>query len=85
MWESRKLWSKVATGIKTGQYDEAGKEKTRIENDQRQRRKDEAAAGTTWEPVHFTHLDEDPEYQKLVAALHDKLTPAHEDGYVFKG
>jgi hypothetical protein len=30
-WESRKLWEKVARGIRGGNYDEAGKEKTRIE------------------------------------------------------
>lgn len=30
-WESRRLWEKVAKGIKTGNYDEASKEKTRIE------------------------------------------------------
>ncbi|RXK39841.1 oxysterol binding protein [Tremella mesenterica] len=84
-WESRKLWEKVAKGIRTGSYDEAGKEKSRIENDQRQRRKDEAAKGESWKPNHFIHLDEDPEYQQLAAMLDDKLTPAHEDGYVYKG
>lgn len=30
-WESRRLWDKVARGIKSGNYDEASKEKTRIE------------------------------------------------------
>ena len=30
-WESRKLWDKVAKGIRSGNYDEAAKEKTRIE------------------------------------------------------
>ena len=30
-WESRKLWEKVAKGIRSGNYDEAAKEKTRIE------------------------------------------------------
>ena len=30
-WESRRLWEKVAKGIRGGNYDEAGKEKTRIE------------------------------------------------------
>lgn len=30
-WESRRLWEKVATGIRTGNYDAAGKEKSRIE------------------------------------------------------
>ena len=30
-WESRRLWEKVARGIRSGNYDEAAKEKTRIE------------------------------------------------------
>ncbi|ORY23799.1 hypothetical protein BCR39DRAFT_342377 [Naematelia encephala] len=84
-WESRRFWQKVAQGIRTGNYDEAAKEKTRIENDQRQRRRDEVAEGTSWQLVHFTHVDSDPEYQKLSNMLHDKLTPAHEDAYIFKG
>ncbi|KIR37886.1 oxysterol binding protein [Cryptococcus deuterogattii 99/473] len=83
-WESRKLWEKVAKGIRSQNYDEAGREKSRIENEQRQRRKDEAAAGITWQHVHFTHVDSDEEYQSLAELLHDKLTPAHEDAYVFK-
>ncbi|WWD21854.1 hypothetical protein CI109_106342 [Kwoniella shandongensis] len=84
-WESRRLWDKVAKGIKGGNYDLAGVEKSRIENDQRQRRKDEAAASSNWQHAHFTYVDSDPEYQSLAALLHDKLTPAHEDGYIFKG
>lgn len=55
------------------------------QNEQRQRRKDEAAAGTSWQLVHFNHVDSDSEYQKLSGLLHDKLTPSHEDAYVFKG
>ncbi|KAL7420715.1 Oxysterol-binding protein 4 [Cryptotrichosporon argae] len=84
-WESRKLWLKVAQGIKSGNYDEAGREKSRIENDQRQRRKDEAAAGSPWPLKHFEHVDSDKDYQKLADLLHDKLTPPTEDAYVFKG
>lgn len=30
-WESRRLWNKVATGIRTGDYDAASREKSRIE------------------------------------------------------
>ncbi|WWC58927.1 uncharacterized protein I303_101472 [Kwoniella dejecticola CBS 10117] len=83
-WESRKLWVNVAKGIRTGNYDEAGKDKNRIENEQRQRRKDETAANTTWEHLHFSHVDSDSDYQFLSALLHDKLTPPHEDAYVIK-
>ncbi|WVR04237.1 hypothetical protein IAU60_001237 [Kwoniella sp. DSM 27419] len=83
-WESRKLWANVAKGIRGGQYDQAGQDKTRIENEQRQRRKDETASNTPWAHLHFDHVDSDPDYQMLSALLHDKLTPPHEDAYVFK-
>jgi hypothetical protein len=56
-----------------------------FQNEQRQRRKDEASSGNGWAHRHFTHVDSDPEYQQLSAMLHDKLTPAHEDAYVYKG
>jgi len=81
-WESRKLWKKVADGIRTGDYDFASKDKTRIENEQRQRRKDEAAAGTPWELILFDHVDSDPGYKELAKAV--KGIPEDEDGYVFK-
>lgn len=84
-WESRKLWESVANGIRTGNYDAAGKDKSRLENEQRQRRKDEQAAGSEWKLVRFEHTEEDVEYQRLAEMLHDKYQPAHEDGYIFKG
>ena len=56
-----------------------------MQNEQRQRRKDEVAAGTTWDLVRFEHVDSDAEYQELADMLHDRLTPTHEDGYLFKG
>lgn len=84
-WESRRLWQNVAKGIRTGNYDEASKDKTRIENEQRQRRKDEAAGGTSWQLTRFKYVEEDEDYQKLASLLHDKYTPAHEDAYVFQG
>lgn len=59
-FETRKLWNLVAKGIREGDYELASREKSKIENDQRQRRKDEATAGTKWELKHFKHEDSDP-------------------------
>ncbi|TXT04308.1 hypothetical protein VHUM_04195 [Vanrija humicola] len=84
-WESRRLWQKVADGIRGGDYETAGKEKSIIENEQRQRRKDETAANTTWPLRRFTHIEEDPEYEQLAAVIHDKTQPTTEDAYVFNG
>lgn len=81
-WESRKLWAKVANGIRTGNYDEASKEKTRIENEQRQRRKDEAAAGTEWKLVYFDYVESDPTYRALAKNI--KHIPDEEEAYIFK-
>ena len=60
-FESRKLWKGVADGIRSGDFETASKEKSRIENDQRQRRRDEQAKGETWSLKHFKHIDEDPD------------------------
>jgi hypothetical protein len=80
-WESRKLWALVASGIREGDFESASKEKSRIENDQRQRRKDEAAAGKPWELKHFKHIDNDPIYERLGKLF--KANPPTDDAYVF--
>lgn len=81
-WESRKLWAKVANGIRTGDYDAASKEKTRIENDQRQRRKDEKEQGGAWQLVYFNHVESDPLYRTLAKQV--KHIPDDEDAYIYK-
>jgi len=78
-WESRRLWHGVAKGIREGDFDTAAKEKSRIENEQRQRRRDEAAAGTTWALKHFKHIDNDATYERLAELFSGN--PATEDAY----
>ncbi|TEB22466.1 Oxysterol-binding protein [Coprinellus micaceus] len=82
-FETRKLWQEVAKGIREGDFDTASKEKSRIENDQRQRRKDEQAAGTAWPLKHFKHEDVDTLYEQLGRPV--KLTPPTDDRYEFLG
>jgi len=77
--ESRRVWKVTAEGIKSGNYETASKDKTRIENEQRQKRKDEAAAGTPHQLTEFVHIEDDEEYAKLIGGF--KGTPAHEDAY----
>ncbi|KAH7909302.1 hypothetical protein BJ138DRAFT_238749 [Hygrophoropsis aurantiaca] len=81
-WESRRLWHGVAKGIREGDFESAAKDKSRIENEQRQRRKDEAAAGTTWQLKHFVHIDSDPVYERLGKLF--KANPPTEDGYDYQ-
>jgi hypothetical protein len=81
-FETRRLWAGVAKGIRTGDFDMASKEKSAIENDQRQRRKDELAAASKWPMKHFKPLESDPFYQSL--GKHFNASPATEDCYVFQ-
>ncbi|KAK2460375.1 hypothetical protein APHAL10511_007540 [Amanita phalloides] len=80
--ETRRLWSLVAKGIREGNFEMAGREKSRIENDQRQRRKDEATTGTTWQLKHFAFAEYDPVYDKLGRLA--KINPSTEETYEFK-
>ncbi|KAF8591686.1 Oxysterol-binding protein [Ramaria rubella] len=82
-WESRKLWSLVAKGIREGDFETASREKSKIENEQRQRRKDELSAGRPWQLKHFTHVSSDADYEKLGKLF--KAQPPTEDVYVYKG
>ncbi|EJD43595.1 Oxysterol-binding protein [Auricularia subglabra TFB-10046 SS5] len=81
--ESRNLWRLVAQGIRTSDFELASREKSKIENDQRQRRRDEQAAGTPWKLKYFDKLDNDPEYEILGKMF--KATPPTEEYYAYKG
>ncbi|KAF4586212.1 Oxysterol binding protein [Pleurotus pulmonarius] len=80
-FETRKLWRLVAKGIREGDFESASREKGRIENEQRQRRRDELAAGTSWALKHFTPIASDPVYERLSVLA--KIQPPTEDAYVF--
>ncbi|KAF9445032.1 oxysterol binding protein [Macrolepiota fuliginosa MF-IS2] len=82
-FETRRLWALVAKGIREGDYELASREKSRIENEQRQRRKDEAAAERKWELKHFRHQESDPIYERLGRMA--KFNPPEEDFYEFVG
>ncbi|KAG8998664.1 Oxysterol binding protein [Tulasnella sp. JGI-2019a] len=81
-WETRKLWQHVSKGIRSGDFETASREKTKIENEQRQRRKDEIAAGVPWKLKYFEHIDEDPTYTKLARLCNGN--PPLEDAYIFR-
>ena len=60
-FESRKLWKKVADGIRSGDFEAASREKSKIENEQRQMRRDEVAKGEKWQLKHFVRIESDPD------------------------
>lgn len=78
--ESRRLWRTTAQGIITSNYDLANKDKARIENEQREKRKLEAQGQL---PPHqhqlFTRIEDDPEYATLAAYSGHK--PEHQETY----
>lgn len=81
-WESRKVWFDVAEGIKKQQFEASTASKVKLENLQRQRRKDEAAEGRTWQIKHFDLVSSDSEYTKLAGLA--QLQPATQEAYVYK-
>jgi len=79
--ETRRLWNEVAKGIRSGDFESASREKSKIENAERQKRKDEAEAGAPWKLRHFVRMESDPEYARLGKLF--KATPPTEDAWVF--
>lgn len=67
--ESRRAWAKVAAAIAKSDLDAVGREKSKIENAQREARAREKAGGSTWERRYFST----PETADAVLA---KLGPA---------
>lgn len=55
--ETRKAWKNVADAVRAGDYDLIAKEKSFIEEAQRQKRKDEELAGITWQQRFFKEVD----------------------------
>ncbi|KAE8209850.1 hypothetical protein CF327_g6207 [Tilletia walkeri] len=81
--ESRRVWAVTAAGIRKGDYEAASKDKSRIENEQRAKRKAEAAEGTEHKNRLFVHEEDDATYSTLAAMFGGK--PAKEDYYRFTG
>ncbi|KAG1805393.1 hypothetical protein EV424DRAFT_1474363 [Suillus variegatus] len=75
--ESRKLWHGIAKGIREGDF-----ERRRSRYDIL-RRRDESAAGATWELKHFKHVEHDPVYERLGKFFKANLPT--EDGYIYLG
>lgn len=81
-YESRRAWKAVADGIRKGDFESASTAKSALENSERQKRKDEQAAGKPFQLRLFDVVQDDEEYAKLAAMC--KHTPAQETSYSFK-
>ncbi|WFD42130.1 Oxysterol binding protein [Malassezia psittaci] len=78
--ESRKVWKTVADGIRSGNYDLASKDKSRIENEQRKLRKEHEEKGTKHQLKYFKHITSDSTYASLVGPC--KGLPATQESYI---
>ncbi|KAF2672696.1 Oxysterol-binding protein [Microthyrium microscopicum] len=73
--ESRRAWQKVAEGVKKGDMDLVGHEKTIIEESQRQLRKREKEEGREWTRRYFDRLDKDPVFERLASCVGEQAEP----------
>lgn len=76
--ESRRIWEKVSEAIRDNDTALAGKEKTIIENQQRNIKKERDEKGLEWEPKYFKWVDNEPKVEKLQGML-DKVIKCRSD------
>lgn len=79
--ESRKVWKGVAEGIRSGDLEKTSREKAKVENEQRAKRKDEIANDSPWAMKYFKKITDDEDYRLLAAEA--AFQPAQEEGYYF--
>lgn len=68
-WESRKAWGDVIAALRRGDMKGTTTAKSKIEEGQRQMRKDEEASGKQWKNIFFRRVDQDPVFERL--SVHD--------------
>lgn len=78
--ESRRAWQLVAAGISKGDMETTQAEKSKIEEAQRDLRRKEKEAGTSWERKFFTRVEKDDVFEKLAPILGITADPKQTDG-----
>lgn len=73
--ESNRAWSRVAEAIRKGDLDTTSMEKSKIENSQREMRRQEQAEGREWERRFFTRVpgNQDPLFDRLARSIGEKI------------
>jgi oxysterol-binding protein-related protein 9/10/11 len=72
--ESRRAWRHVASAIRAGDVSTVGREKSRIENEQREMRRREKCAGVEYPRLYFSRACQDPVAERLAEELKDELS-----------
>lgn len=64
-WESRRAWQNVVKAERSGDMKGVARAKSKVEEGQRQMRKEEEARGETWNNIFFTKVESDPVFEEL--------------------
>lgn len=77
-WESRRAWGATFEAIRKADHGDVVKQKSKLENAQREMRKKEKAEGRSWETMFFIRRDhnEDDSDDDVVDKLMDQLDPS---------
>lgn len=81
--ESRRAWQHVVNAINDNDILAVGHEKSKIENQQRELRREEKDVGKVWERRYFTRITEDPVASRILNAC-GSTTEMEEDHNVWK-
>ena len=73
IWEAKRRWDPVIKAIKKGDMDTTNHEKSLIENQQRDMRKQEAAKGVEWQRWFFVKQQNDPLFDKLAKPIGERI------------
>lgn len=68
-WESRKAWEDVIAALRRGDMRGTTNAKSRVEQGQREMRKEEKLQGKQWKPLFFHTVQQDPVFDEL--SVHD--------------
>ena len=79
-WESRRAWGGVIDALGRGDMKGTAEAKSKVEEGQRQMRRDEEAQGKHWETVFFRRHKTDPIFDKLSAVDRSSYTVDPEGG-----
>lgn len=70
--ESRRAWKQVADGINNGEYSVVGREKSKIEVQQREMRKIEKKEGREWQSKYFNRVEHDDLVDRILNGTNDE-------------
>lgn len=68
-WESRRAWADVIAGIKANNWEKTSTAKNKLEEAQRELRRQREQRGEEWVPAFFRSIKEDPVYETLAKGI----------------